>query len=256
MSVAKFVHRFAVACGILLGTQPVHAADLSGNYYGYKDGPDYLPGPLWQGFYVGASAGGAWTTINAADNAVLLGTPGSVIAIRGLDSARLFGGGQFGYNVQSGNFVYGAEADLGGLDNGANAAFQDPSKPARILTVKSSGGFYGAITGRGGFVLGNALIYAKGGFALFTGDVRVADAYDGIYQNSGTFTGWTVGAGVEYKFSPNLSLKAEYQYFDFSNNNFSCCLAYASGFLADSITANTVKVGFNYAIHSVNYPLN
>ncbi len=110
--------------------------------------------------------------------------------------------------------------------------------------MKSGGGFYGDVTGRAGVTVGNALLYAKGGFAFFTGNVHITDSTDNISQDSGVFTGWTFGGGLEYKLSRTLTMKAEYLYFDLDNSNFSCCIAASPGKLDDNITANTMKVRF------------
>jgi opacity protein-like surface antigen len=255
MSVGKFIRVCAAALGVLFVTGTAQAADIYGGYGGYKDEPAYVPLPSWQGFYIGGFAGWAWTSVEAANNAILLGSSGSV-SLNSLTASSIFGGAQLGYNVQAGNFVYGVEIDLGGLDAGTSGTFIDPKNSNRILYVSSGTGFYGDVTGRAGLILGNALIYAKGGFAFFTGDIHVADPHDSISQNSGTFTGWTVGGGVEYMLTPNWTVKAEYQYFDFDNNNFSCCIGSSNGRLDNNLTANTVKVGFNYLLHSLHSPLN
>jgi opacity protein-like surface antigen len=251
MSVVKFVRRFAAVLGAVAALHPVQAADI---YGGYKDQPYYVPIPPWQGFYAGGHFGGAWSSIEPASNVVILGG-GGAIPIGTIDNSGVFGGVQLGYNFQPSNFVYGIEADFGGMDAGANQDFTDPATRARILHVKSSGGFYGDITGRGGIVLGDALLYAKGGFAFFTGDIRINDSFDNIRQNSGTFTGWTIGGGAEYLIAPQWTVKAEYQYFDFDNNNFSCCTGAATGRIENALTSNTVKVGFNYLMHGLRSPL-
>jgi opacity protein-like surface antigen len=252
MSVAKFVQCCA-ALGVIAVSNPAQAADVYGSYAGYKDAPVYVQPLPWQGFYAGLYAGGAWSSVEPANNVLILGGSGAV-PLGTLNSSGFLGGAQLGYNIQIGNFVYGIEADLGGIDTGVKGNFIDPSTPARVLQVKSSGGFYGDITGRGGITYGNALIYAKGGFAFFTGDVRVRDAFDGFAQDSGTFTGWTIGAGVEYLIGPNLSVKAEYQYFDFNNNNFSCCTS-AGGRIENALTSNTLKIGANFLVHGLRSPL-
>ncbi|MGO9547192.1 MAG: outer membrane protein [Rhodomicrobium sp.] len=253
MLVGKFVRVCAAALGVLVVTSTAQAADLYGGYGGYKDEPVFVPPPSWQGFYIGGYAGWAWTDVNPGSNVVLLGSEN--LPLGTLSNGNIFGGADLGYNVQAGNFVYGIEVDLGGLDASASGTFTDPANNKRILYASSGGGFYGDITGRAGVTLGNTLIYAKGGFAFFTGSSHLSDPYDGLSQNSGTFTGWTIGGGVEYRFTPNLTLKAEYQYFDFDNNNFSCCLAATTGRIDDNITANTLKVGVNYLLHSVHNPL-
>jgi len=257
MLVRKCVRSCAVSIGVMIIANSAQAADYyanTGNYGGYKDIPAAAPQPSWQGYYFGASAGWAWSSIDAANNVVILSNNGTV-PFSSPGTTGFFGGAQLGYNVQSGNFVYGIEADFGALDSAAKGSYTVPGIPSRVLSVKSSAGFYGDVTGRAGLVMGNALFYAKGGFAFFTGNVHVADTADGIHQDSGTFTGWTLGGGVEYQMTRNLTVKAEYQYFDVDNSNFSCCLPSSAGRLDDQITANTLKVGFNYLVQSAHSPL-
>jgi opacity protein-like surface antigen len=251
------------ALGIISASYPAQAADYYGGYRdqpysygGYKDQayPAYCCPVPWQGFYAGGYLGGAWSSVEPASNMVILGGSG-IVPVGNLNTSGFLGGVQLGYNVQAGNFVYGIEADLGGMDTGVNGSFAGAPPPARVLVVNSSGGFYGDITGRGGVLLGNAMIYAKGGFAFFTGDVRVHDAFDGIAQNGGTFTGWTIGVGVEYLIAPQWTVKLEYQFFDFDNNNFSCCNGAAAGRIENALTSNTLKIGFNFLVYSVRSPI-
>ncbi len=257
MSVAKFVSTGAAALGVLVMVGSAQAADL---YGGYKDQPYYPPPPvfpIWEGFYAGANFGGAWSQVDAASNVVFLGgSAGTIIGNRTLSSSDSFGGVQAGYNFQSGNGVFGVEFDLGGMGLGASGTFVDTSNPLRVLRVSGSSGWYGDLTGRAGYAVSNALFYAKGGFAFLTGDVQIADSFDNINQHSGTFTGWTIGGGIEYALNPSWTIKGEYMYFDFGNNNLSCCSGSSSGQLDDSLSVNTVKLGFNYLMHSRYIPLN
>ncbi len=263
MLVGKRVRSCAALFGIAIAASPALAADYygnTGNYGGYKDAPGAQPPappppqPTWQGAYLGATFGWSWTTINAADNDVIITNKGSVpFAHPGTDG--MIGGGVLGYNVQSGIFVYGIEGEFGGLETGASGS-SIAQNPRRLISVTSSSGFYGDVVGRAGVVVGSSvLLYAKGGFAFATGNVHINDPHDGISQDSGTFTGWTFGGGVEFKLSHALSVKAEYQYFDVDNSNFSCCLPSTPGRLDDNITANTLKVGLNYYLNNLRSPL-
>jgi outer membrane immunogenic protein len=251
MSVAKFVQYCAAALSVISAPCAAQAADF---YGGYKDQPVYVQPLPWQGFYLGGYLGGAWSSIEPANNVVILGG-GGTIPIRSINNSGFIGGFQLGYNVQAGNFFYGIEADFGGMDASASQNFIDPITPARVLSIKSSGGFYGDITGRAGVVLGGALLYAKGGFAFFTGDFRITDSFDNIRQDSGTFTGWTIGGGVEYLIAPQWTVKVEYQYFDFNNNNFSCCNGAATGRIENGLTSSSVKLGFNFFVHTLRSPI-
>jgi outer membrane immunogenic protein len=254
MSVAKCIRTGVAVLGVLFLTDTAQAADLYGGYGGYKDQPypPPYPAPLWTGFYMGGHFGGVWSNVSAADNAIFLAPNITVISNDSISTSGIFGGSQFGYNLQAGNFVYGMEADIGGMDNNGSTAFAFNN---HTMTVSTTGGFYGDITARTGYAFENALFYAKGGFAFFTGNVKVSDPLDGISQNSGTLTGWTIGAGLEYMVSPRWSLKAEYLYFDLSNNNLSCCFGSSAGRFDDNISMQTVKIGFNFLLHSGLSPL-
>ncbi len=260
MSVAKFVRTGVAVLGVLLMAQAAHAADPYYSGGGYKDQPipppppGVIPVPFWQGFYAGGHIGGAWANIDGASNVLFVGSGSQILTDRNVSTSGFFGGAQIGYNFQAANFLYGIEADLGGMDIGGNHTFT-VANPTRSLIVSGSGGWYGDITTRGGLIYGNALLYAKGGFAFFGGGVTLDDDFDSIHQNSGTFAGWTIGAGIEYMLNPNWTIKVEYLYYDFSNNNFSCCFNSSTGRLDNSLTANTVKLGFNFIFHSQVAPL-
>jgi outer membrane immunogenic protein len=207
---------------------------------GYKDGPAYF-GVNWSGVYFGASVGGAWSQVDVHDFDI------------GKDrfsnsDANVFGGGQLGYNFQRGNFVFGAEADFGGM--ALNNLKASPVSSSIISQAES--GLYADVTGRLGYALGLALVYAKGGYAYYDGRLLVTDV--GVGQASVTgLSGWTVGGGLEYKIRPAWSVKAEYQYFDFGSE--SLVLPVNHDRFDSQLTVNTAKVGLNYFLGSVYEPL-
>jgi outer membrane immunogenic protein len=249
MSVMKYVRAGSLTLGLMLTVEVASAADI---YGGYKDQPGPSPSyPVWQGFYAGAHIGRSWATVDAADNTLFLGdNSGGVIDSRSVQSKGLLGGIQAGYNFQPSNWLFGVEVDVGGIDNNGSHDLIDSLNPSRVLQVRSGAGWYGDITGRGGFVFGNTLFYGKAGIALFTGDVRSVDIFDNIQQNSGTFTGWTAGGGIEYLIDRNWSLKIEYMYFDLGNNGLSCCFGSSpTGHLDNSVSLNTVKAGLNFHLN-------
>jgi outer membrane immunogenic protein len=86
--------------------------------------------------------------------------------------------------------------------------------------VTLSGGAYGDLTARLGFAFDRTLVYAKGGFAFFTGEGKQATTNPGYVPNAtNAFVGWTAGGGVEHFFSPAWSVKAEYLHFDFGTQS-------------------------------------
>ncbi len=225
------------------------AGDLYHREESYKDGPAaYGMAANWSGFYFGGSVGGAWGDLDVKDKDDAFGGNTTKVKPDGV-----FGGGQIGYNFQRGNIVFGLEGDLGGLDFDESRSVKGSDGFAK---VGIGSGLYGDITGRIGFVVDRALIYGKGGFAFFDGDRKFSALGASRVGDIDTFTGWTVGGGVEYKFRPNWSVKAEYQYFDFGSQDFDAADAEGRSFrFKDDLTANTVKVGINYHLGGDYAPL-
>lgn len=88
-----------VALGVLALGTPALAADLA-----VKVPPVYD----WSGFYIGGFGGYAFGNHNL-NNA--LGPAGFANFTVNWESHGPFGGGEIGYNLQSGNLIFGLEAD-------------------------------------------------------------------------------------------------------------------------------------------------
>ncbi|MCB5175964.1 outer membrane protein [Microvirga lenta] len=205
--------------------------------------PVIAPVPVftWTGFYVGVNAGYGWST---NDSGYYVDPTTDLIVRGGSDEGGFVGGAQVGYNYQIGNFVLGVEtdiqyADIGGRDRGAfdGIAFRD----------SSDGNWFGTVRARAGVAFDRALIYVTGGLAY--GDVARGNSFyvdadgDFIYGSSDDVnTGWTLGGGVEYAFTNNLTAKVEglYVNLDTSNDDF--------GFYADRNNAEfgVVRAGLNF----------
>ncbi len=257
---------------------PAFAADLS-----LKDTPEYEVdlAPIWTGLYIGGHVGGAWGDTDVTDVFVYEGDP---LAKNSFSTSGVIAGVQLGYNLQSGNIVYGIEADLGYLNlSGKKSAALNPDDFAynRVNgTYSLSGGLYGDLTARLGYTTDKALFYVKGGAAFLNANLK--SHYEGEncltlggcwgwgagpstfdFENDEMLLGWTLGLGVEYALSPGWSLKLEYQHFDFGtmasnyegSYSFLCrgwgwgpgeCVSNLSGRSETSITADAVTVGLNY----------
>src|SRR5258706_1482038 len=200
---------------------------------GLKD-PGYAP--LWNGPYFGVHGGYASSSVGVAD----IDGKGNTFSN---DGSGAFGGGTIGYNWLFGHVVYSAEIDLGVLDVAHTSI--DPA--LTTVSAHMGAGVYGDIAGRIGYAFDRTLVYAKGGFGFFNGDATVRDpsARD-FTTKTQSFTGWTLGAGVEYKITPNWSVKAEYLHFDLGDQEvrFRNSLARWD----NTVTVDTVKVGLNYEI--------
>jgi outer membrane immunogenic protein len=225
---------------MLLGSiGSAYAADMA------VKAPPPPPPPIWTwtGFYIGGSVGGKWNDtrvdtyptgcfLNAAPNGCgglapgLSGVDANPIrsdSIR-LDQSRFIGGGQAGYNWQSGRFVGGIEGDISWTGiNQTVITSKALVAPLAGFMVHSEGmkeDWLATIRGRAGFTVTPAfLVYATGGLAVAhvqtTGAVAFTvtpDIYAGGYDE--TRAGWTVGGGGEWMISPKWSIKAEYLYVD------------------------------------------
>jgi outer membrane immunogenic protein len=210
----------------------------------------------WTGAYVGASAGGAWGSSAQHDDI-------TVTSIGPLDgryhiSGPVVGGG-FGYNWQNGPWVAGLETDLSWANiSGSGTCLPAPGHPCGTK-VES----LGTVRGRLGMAFGGTpaysgmptkvapvatrgtLVYLTGGFAY--GDVH---AWDSLTPSSGskTYTGWTVGAGIEWALQGNWSAKLEYLYVDLGKKDL---FEAAPGF-PETVSAklNVVRFGLNYKFDS------
>jgi outer membrane immunogenic protein len=165
----------------------------------------------WNGFYVGAHAGGVWGDVNVTDDITDGVPPGPF----GYSVSGFFGGGTAGYNFEIDNIVFGIEGDLGFIDPNGRGLIPS-SDPAFHQDTTLNTGLYGDVTGRVGVAFAGALVYAKGGWAFFDGEARQTTTKPGFVTNgTDTFSGWTLGGGVEYLVTSNVSFKVEYQHFDF-----------------------------------------
>jgi len=202
------------------------------------DGMPYRSAPCcatysWSGFYLGANVGAAWGDLTTRDHDEFGGT----FKNRSTD---VFGGGQIGFNLQRGNWVFGPEVDLGAM--GLSHTASEPGTGG-IIQSRIGSGFYGDVTGRLGYSFGPTLLYGKGGFAFTEGSISNTDVAEFTAKVSG-LTGWTAGGGIEYKINPAWSLKAEYLHFDFGSERI---VNQSDGDRYDNkLSTDTVKVGVNF----------
>jgi outer membrane immunogenic protein len=189
-----------------------NAADLAARpYTPYTKAPPMMAAPIydWTGFYLGGHLGGAFR-----------GSGGNVLG--GGKGGSFMGGGQIGWDNQfAPNWVFGLEANYSFLDTAG--------------IYKNRG--LGSVTGRLGYTWGPSLLYVKGGYGW--ADSRFTNGFTGSAGRSG----YTVGGGLEYMFTPNWSGKIEYQYYDFGTVNYTTPAAAVGSFRNSE---QTIKVGLNY----------
>lgn len=250
----KFVF-VASSVGCLLaytgGGAPAVAADLDWRTdRSLKDEPVFVPrhGFSWTGFYLGGNLGYSWGTASSSD-----GSGGAFDGAGGLTihPSGWTGGLQAGYNWQYDQLVVGFEADLGLLD-----ASEDQRTATAFIDAEY--GVYGTLTGRLGLANDRWLYYLKGGLALANienqagaiagGGIVISDLTD----VEKTRAGYALGLGTEYAFQPNWSMKIEYLYMDFGQDN-------SGNIDGDTFhhdnDIHSIKVGVNYRFDPMRAPL-
>lgn len=169
--------------------------------------------PNWDGLYGGVSLGAAFSQASTTDTNGGV-TPGPF----DFNGNGLMGGGVAGYNRLWGHMLFGVEGDIGYMNLDDTGTIQS-SVPGHHQDLKVDAGAYGDITARVGLlVMPGTLVYAKGGVAFLDSSASQTTNNPGyVTHGSDSFTGWTVGAGVEHFVTDNVSLKLEYQHFDFGS---------------------------------------
>ncbi len=248
---------------------PAFAADMA-----LKAPPPPPPVWSWTGWYAGVNIGGSF---GKARDSASFGAP-AVPFVPGSTSSNLdgvIGGGQLGYNLQSGSIVYGLEADIQGSSERGSASSSNTVLVPGIAVVPVTGTttgtlaqklpWFGTVRARVGVLASPTwLFYVTGGLAYgqvnSTGIVTTSLAFPpappfatATATGSGNTTkaGWTIGGGVEGVVSGNWTVKLEYLYMDFGtiNNTFIGTAPFTPLNLSTHVTDNVVRVGLNYHFH-------
>lgn len=165
----------------------------------------------WTGFYAGVLGGWGNGSITTSD----IEFEGALSGIPAFDTP--LSGGMFGatagYNNQVGQFVLGVEGDVAySLMHGEDDTYAPSfTSEADILA-------FATLRARAGFAADKFLIFASGGLAAASVKATIHDVYPGPTTITTTDTaamfGWTAGLGGEVAVTDNVSIKAEYLYYD------------------------------------------
>lgn len=206
--------------GLGMFTQASFAADMARpapRAYPAK-APAYQPYD-WSGFYGGLNAGYGWGSSKFTTDGSNTSPEGALL------------GGTIGYNYQWGQTVFGVESDFDWNDaRGSTACTLGAG------TCRTKSDWLGTTRLRLGYAADRFMPYITGGAAY--GNIK-ADV-PGLGSDSDTKLGWTVGAGAEYAFTPNWSVKAEYLYVDLGKFNCTACGSNVK------FNENIVRTGLNY----------
>jgi outer membrane immunogenic protein len=270
------MHRWligAAAALVVAGAVSAQAADLPTR----KEAPVPVfvaPPFTWTGFYLGVNAGGIFgsggnaSTTFAGSGA--FGIPFTILTTNwpnnngfGSSKTGFIGGGQAGYNWQTGSWVFGVETDFDGSTLSRSRTvigptFADPFRPLGTDFFTANGSarldWLGSTRGRVGFAWDRLLIYGTGGVAYggASGNLNIFDANNGWFWSSGnrsnTRTGWAAGGGVEYAFTNNIILGAEYLFYDLGSRNFALVPSPAATAFFGTPVFSQTKINFDASV--------
>ena len=209
---SKLIRSGLLLAAMLVAPFAANAADLPRPSY---KAPAYVAPavPTWSGFYVGLNAGYAF---GDADWVGFAADP---------SPTGFLGGATIGYNLQTGSWVWGLEADVAWANVKDNVGARETEMT-----------WFGTARGRIGYSGWSSMMpYITGG-AAFAGIKNTI----GAVETTSTRTGWTAGVGLEYMMWSAWSVKLEYLYADLGT---AACTACGGGV---DYTTHIVRAGLNY----------
>jgi opacity protein-like surface antigen len=259
------------------GVAPPSLPDDAAPIYTLADIEPPPVGPLspwnWTGFYIGGTVSLGSGTFDPTTATTLTGAyfPNSAVvaAVNSAGAQKIkpvnaAPGVTAGYNVQSGNIVFGVEADIqavrlsGGV---APAAVGYPGFAPVAFAIASAASANWLFTARPriGWTYDNWLVYGTAGAAMTNLNAQFTFADEFGASESGIFSstrfGYAVGGGIEAALWDRWSAKAEYLYVHFNPVSLtSANLILYPGFPipgqpfthSADLSANIVRLGLNY----------
>ncbi len=190
----------------------------------------------WVGPYVGVHAGHGSNNVNGVFDSF-----GSAIDLGTLEDKGGVYGLQLGYNFRRNKLVYGIEASY--TKSKMEDGVWDTENNLQEFETKD----YWTIRGRlGWLVRERAMIYATAGYASMDSEVRVEQDENNVTPDKLGISddGLVLGAGFEYLFKNNLSLRAEALWMDFDKTR-----NLNRPDLNDADPGDNVKVGDIWAVN-------
>jgi outer membrane immunogenic protein len=233
----------------------------------------------WTGAYVGLNAGLSMAPqsqkvsgINQLSLNNLTVNQSVILPTKLNKTSPLLGGGLvLGYNYQMGNFVYGAEADIMALSASKSARTALAYSSGLSPYISSSSGkisqnYLSTIRYKAGYAFDDIMVYGTAGLAMANvktkSNFQIRDVngfptnQDNVWTGSKNSMryGYSLGGGAEYAYTKNITIKAEYLYYNLGKIKYSTAPdaftsvdqagAYQS--VKSKISGNIIRVGLNY----------
>jgi outer membrane immunogenic protein len=211
------------------------------------DMPLKAPPPVavfsWTGCYVGIEGGGAWgrskhrAPASGSDITTWFDVSGGVAGV------------EYGCNHQfGGNWVFGIEGDFS-WSNKQGSLNQNVAQFNPLINIQTKERWVSTSRARVGWTWDRAWLYVTGGFAAarveLNEDASAVPPF-GLNQDHKTVYGYVIGAGLEYAFLNNWSLKAEYLYMNFGENGYFTPPPPGFGTRSFLLDDHIVRVGLNW----------
>jgi outer membrane immunogenic protein len=207
--------------------------------------PAYAQDATWTGFYIGAHGAMVdtdpeWTgtsifqSVDGAEGGFTV-TSVSVPIAEDPGGSEVGGGGRIGFNLQAGNFVFGAEADATLFDFDGSAT---TTQGGSTYTVSSHASNILTARARAGVAFGSAMVFVTGGAAFShlqhdltatnvsevvidggEGGSTVGTTTANLAASADSGTGLALGGGGELRLNDNLSLALTVLHIDFGSEN-------------------------------------
>lgn len=187
----------------------------------------------WSGPYAGIQYGdGGVNTTGLWD------TAGARYDIAGISRNGVFGGAHVGWNIQSGDYVFGIEGDVN-LTDWDGRVGPDSEGDVHKMDVD----LFATARVRAGKVFGDALVYATGGVGILDTDITMDIGGAGPGRKNITAVGGVVGAGIETFIFDNVTARAEGLYVIFDKRR-------DISDLPDGDTGDFLKIGDGFVFRS------
>jgi outer membrane immunogenic protein len=228
--------------------------------------PALTPMFNWNGFYVGINGG--YSRGHSSTDLTITGVPDSS-ASQNMNG--WLAGGQFGYNWQSGTWVFGIETDGQATGQKGTLGFTTPTVcPRPLLCATGTGSierklpWFGTFRSRLGVTASDRwLLYVTGGLAYgevqtnatltqattFSGGPVIAAASKS--ENVGpTSYGWVIGVGAEWAILGAWTARLEYIHVDLGtvSDGFAGPAPFTLENTSSRFTDDIVRIGVNYGL--------
>ena len=219
--------------------------------------PMYTPAPVvdWTGAYLGVQGG--VVRREASFNGDIGGA--DTVAIGGTRTGGTIGA-LVGYSWQQGIFVYGLEGDWSWTGARFNHLTPIFDGGGNVLSASFDGKWLATLRGRIGLAFDSTLVYLTGGAAFHRLENTATASFSNgtpfaVFTQDQTKTGWTVGAGVEYTFSPHWIARGEFRYVDLgkatavcssTTNPTSCATGVYRGEFSNTLKLGLVGLAYKF----------